>query len=166
MTTIIDGLAKLSPYIGTFCSNIERLVKESAAEKAESLKMFTGAANEIYGNHAILEKINPAVVKTHAINSPLMKGILNDLQTSYTEKCIAYIKKFPQIKRKDKKNFTGKLSLALHKINTLRFFASKTSEELETYKGFRPAVRLQNIGKIYKDIIKILSAYPEIRLNR
>jgi hypothetical protein len=157
MESVLDVLIKIAPYLGKIAVYIGSGVKELYKEKDAAAKLFKETAVEIYGNLTILEKLKPAVVKTFAINSPEIRRIVNkDLKTAYAEQCIAYTKKFPQLKRKDKKNIMDKLSLAVHKINAMRLFAEKTDKELQAFKGFRPAVRINNIREVYTAIRKIL----------
>jgi hypothetical protein len=157
MESILDEVIKIAPYLGKLVVFIGSGVKEAQKEKKAAAKLFKETAVEIYGNLTILEKLNPDVIKTFAINSPEIRRIVNeDLKTAYAEQCIAYAKNFPQLKRKDKKNMMDKLSLAVHKINAMRLFAGKTDKELQIFKGFRPAVRLKNIREEYAAIRRIL----------
>jgi hypothetical protein len=156
MTNLLGNLVKLAPYIEKLGAFIDKKIMASKQEKEAVEKVFRGTVNEIYGNLSILKQLNYNAVKTQTINSRQIKNILADLKTANLEQFFWYARKSPQMKKKDSRNLLDKMSLALHKINDLHKYAGKTAKQLEMLKGFRPAVRLNNIRKTYADIVGII----------
>jgi hypothetical protein len=155
MATIVGELAKLIRYTDKLLLDVKDLIQ--GKQKANAAKLFRKTSEEIYENLTTLRKKNLDEYKDCAINSLKIKSLINkDLKTVYVEKFLDYSKKIPQIKKKDKKKLADKLSLSLCKIHEMRKYAAMPDKKLRTLKGFRPAVRLQNIRKVYLGIIKVL----------
>jgi len=156
MANIIGNLVKLAPYIDKLLSYIGKKREEYKKERETAKKLFRETLDEIYFNIEKLEKLDKNIVKTFAINSPQIKRIIKSLKTDKTQKCKEYSNIFPLLKKKDNRKFFDKISIALHKINVMRDFSEKKTNELKGYKVFQPAVRLHNIFKTYLEVIEII----------
>jgi len=156
MADIIGNLVKLVPYIDKLLSYIGKKGEEYKKERETAQKIFREALDEIYFNFDKLKNLDHDIIKTFSINSPQIRRIINSIKTAKTQQCKEYSIKFPQLKKKDSKKFFDKISIALHKINVMREFSEKKTNELKAYKVIRPTVRLNNICKKYREIIEII----------
>jgi len=154
MIKININLAKVAPYVNKLLSYIDEKIEENKREAAQ--KLFRETLDEIYFNIEILQKQDYNTIKTLDINSLKIRKIIKSIKTAKTQKCKEYSNKFPQLKKKDSRKFFDKISIALHKINVMRDFSEKKTNELKGYKVFRPAVRLNNICKTYLEVIEII----------
>jgi hypothetical protein len=130
-------------FAGKKLAEKERLRKTAHA-------VFKAAAKEIYQNMAILGEQDYKVLKKYAINSPQIKNIVQSLETTFQEQLETCIEQYTQLKKKEKAEIIGKISLAQFKIDQMRRLTKKTKKELETlHHHYCPVVRLQNIRKVY-----------------
>jgi hypothetical protein len=148
---------RLIEYLsGLIISAINHTGKKQAEKKRlqeAANAVFKATAKEMYHNMAILGEQNYHELKKYAINTPYIKKIVQSLETTYHKQFETYIKQYKHLKKKEKAKIIDRISLALFKIDQMHKLTNMTKKDLETsHHRYRPAVRLQNIRKVYVEI--------------
>jgi hypothetical protein len=112
----IDIKIDVAEILRSIEHTVDRRWKEARKEKEDAAALFRKTADKIYRNLSTLQTLKLDDYRTLPINAPKVQKIARKLQISYSEQFIAYSRRIPRLKGKEKDALTARLSLARYKM--------------------------------------------------